>query len=363
MRFAAWLGALTWAWAALVATLDRRHRRDLHEVEPLRDGPSVSVVVPARDEERGIEAAVASLAAQEYGPVEVLVVDDESSDRTAERAAAAGATVLRGEPLPAGWVGKSWACHQGARAARGDWLLFTDADVVHAPQALGRGLALALREGRGGLTVLCRLDAHGFWERTAQPAAILLIRSFVAPGFLLRSPRSTVALAAGGFILVERALYDRAGGHEAIRGRLIDDQALAEAVKAAGGLLVPAFGGDLVRVRMYEGLGELWRGWRKNASVGFARGSAWPAVAGAIAGIAATIGPYAALARGPRLLGAAGVAAQLVARIDVDPVVPVPRRYWATLPLGVVLVCLVSLRSSLDRLGGGGVEWRGRRYP
>jgi len=362
VRLVAWLGAVVWGWAALVALLDRRHRLDLHDVEPLRDGPLVSVVVPARDEERGIEAAVRSLLAQEYGPVEVLVVDDESSDRTAEVAAAAGARVLHGEPLPAGWVGKAWACHQAVREARGEWLLFTDADVVHAPGACGRALALARREGRGGLTLLVRLDAETFWERVVQPAAVVLIRSFVAPGFLLRSPRTKVAIAAGGFMLVERGLYDRAGGHEGVRGRLIDDQALAEAVKAVGGLLVPAFSGDLVRVRMYEGTAELWRGWRKNSSIGLARGSAWPAVAGAALGVPATLGPWVALARGPRLLGTAGLLAQLVARADVAAVTPAPRRFWATLPLGVLFLCAVSLRSSFDRLGGG-VEWRGRRYP
>ena len=353
-------GAATWSWAALVALLDRRHRLDLRDVAPAPSGELVSVVVPARDEERGIEAAVRSLVAQTH-PVEVIVVDDESTDRTAERAAAAGARVLAGEPLPEGWVGKSWACHQGARAAAGDWLLFTDADVVHAPEAVGRALALARREGRGGLTLLCRLDTSGFWERTVQPAAVVLIRSFVAPGFLLRARWSRVAIAAGGFILVERAAYDRAGGHEGIRGRLVDDQALAEAVKAAGGLLVPAFAGDLVRVRMYEGLAELWRGWRKNTSVGLARGSAWAALAGAVGGLGAVAGPLLALARGPRALGAVALAAQLVARADVAPVVPTPRRHWLALPLGVVFLCAVSLRSSLDRLRGG-VEWRGRRY-
>ncbi|HZG34987.1 MAG TPA: glycosyltransferase family 2 protein [Gaiellaceae bacterium] len=355
------LGALTWGWAALVALLDRRHRLDLRDVEPDREGPPVSVVVPARDEERGIEAAVRSLLAQAYRPLELLVVDDGSGDRTAELAERLGARVLPGGPLPPGWVGKSWACHQGAAASSGAWLLFTDADVVHAPDAVGRAIALAQREGRGGLTLLCRLDADGFWERVVQPAAVVLIRSFVAPGVLLRSPRSRVAIAAGGFILVERRLYERAGGHGGIRGRLVDDQALAEAVKAAGGLLVPAFAGDLVRVRMYEGLRELWRGWRKNASAGLAHGSAWPALALATAGAAATVAPAVALVRGPRLLGAAAVVGQAVARADVAAVVPAPLRTWPAFPLGVLFLCAVSLRSTLDRLRGG-VEWRGRRY-
>lgn len=362
MRMLAWLGALTWGWAAAVAALDRWARLDVRDVEPERGGPLVSVVVPARNEERGIAAAVASLAAQGYPSVEVLVVDDESSDRTAELAAAAGARVLPGEPLPPGWVGKSWACHQGARAAGGEWLLFTDADVVHEPDALGRALALARREGRGGVTILCRLDSGTPAERIVQPAAVVLIRSFVAPGFLIRAGWSKVALAAGGFILVERGFYDRIGGHEAIRGRLVDDQALAEAAKAAGGLLVPAFAGPLVRVRMYEGARELWAGWRKNTSVGLARGSAPLALGAALAGALASVAPALALLRGPRLLGATGLLLQLVARAEVDEVAPSPPAYWTTMPLGSLALAIVSLRSSLDRLQGG-VVWRGRRYP
>lgn len=110
------LTVVPWAWSVLVALLDRRHRLSLDDVEPLPDGPLVSVVVTARDEQRGVRAAVASLAAQEYGPLEVIVVDDESSDATAAeaRAAATGrVSVLPGRPVPPGWVGKSWACHQG----------------------------------------------------------------------------------------------------------------------------------------------------------------------------------------------------------------------------------------------------------
>lgn len=362
MRPLAWLGAVTWGWAAVVAVLDRWARLDIRDVEPDQEGPLVSVVVPARNEERGIAAAVASLVAQDYAPLEVLVVDDESTDRTAELAAAAGARVLHGEPLPPGWVGKSWACDQGARAAVGEWLLFTDADVVHEPDALGRALTLARREGRGGLTILCRLESGTPAERVVQPAAVVLIRSFVAPGFLIRARWSKVALAAGGFILIERTFYDRIGGHAAIRSRLIDDQALAEAAKAAGGLLVPAFAGGLVRVRMYEGVAELWAGWRKNTSVGLARGSAPLALAGALLGTVLSLAPALALVRGPRGLGAVGVLLQLVARADVDEVAPSPPAYWTTLPLGSLFLALVSLRSSLDRLRGG-VEWRGRRYP
>ncbi len=152
-RVLALFAILPWAWSVLVAVLDRRHRLSLDDVEPLSAGPLVSVVVPARDEERGIRIALTSLATQEYGPLEVIVVDDESSDATATEARAAATDrvqVLRGKPVPAGWVGKSWACQQGYERARGEWLLFTDADVRHAPDTVGRALALVQRLGAEG---------------------------------------------------------------------------------------------------------------------------------------------------------------------------------------------------------------------
>ena len=237
------LAVVPWAWCVLVALLDRRHRLSLDDVEPLNDGPLVSVVMPARDEERGVRAAVASLAAQEYGPLEVIVVDDESSDATAAEAHAAGTDrvrVLAGRPVPPGWVGKSWACHQGFELARGKWLLFTDADVRHAPDTVRRVVAMAERRRVAGVTLLPLIETAGLVEQAIQPAAAVLIRSFVAPGPLVRSPRSPVAIAAGGFILVSRAAYEGVGGHEAMRNELVDDQMLAVRLKAAGAPLALA---------------------------------------------------------------------------------------------------------------------------
>lgn len=364
-RAAALLALAAWGWAALVALLDRRHRVGLGDVEPAAGGPAVSVVVPARDEGRAIRRTVAALAAQTHADLDVVVVDDESRDDTAAEARGAATDrvrVLAGRPRPDGWVGKAWACRQGAEAARGEWLLFTDADVVFEPEAVARALALVRSRGRRGLTVLMRLDAGTAAERIVQPAAAVLIRSFVAPGPLVRSPRSPVAIAAGGFILLERALYDAVGGHEAIRNRLVDDQALAERVKAAGAPLLLAGGGGHVHVRMYHGAGEVWRGWRKNTSVGLARGSLVGAATGAAAGALVAVAPLVAAAAGPRHLGVLALALQTLARVDVAEIAPTPRRYLLTLPLGTLFLSACSLASSLDRLRGG-VEWRGRHYP
>ena len=362
-RLLALFAILPWAWSVLVDVLDRRHRLSLDDVEPVSAGPLVSVVVPARDEERGIRIALTSLAAQEYGPLEVIVVDDESSDATASEARAAATDrvrLLAGRPVPPGWVGKSWACHQGFQLARGEWLLFTDADVRHAPDTIGRVLALAERQRVAGVTLLPLIETAGLVERAIQPAAAVLIRSFVAPGPLVRSPHSPVAIAAGGFILVSRAAYEGVGGHEAMRHELVDDQMLAVRLKAAGTPLALAGSAGRVRVRMYVGTRETLRGWRKNTSAGLG-GSVAVAAILAGAGVASSLAPAVAIVRGPRLQGAVGLVLQIAARAASNEVCPTPRRAWPLFPAGVLTLSILSLLSSFDRLRGG-VVWRGRRY-
>ncbi|MCY7301699.1 MAG: glycosyltransferase [Thermoleophilia bacterium] len=357
------LAVVPWAWCVLVAALDRRHRLSLDDVEPLADGPLVSVIVPARDEERGVQAAIASLAAQEYGALEVIVVDDESTDATASEAGAAATDRVRiasGLPVPTGWVGKSWACHQGFELSRGEWLLFTDADIRHAPDTIGRALALVEARKVEGVTLLPLIETAGLVEQTIQPAAAVLIRSFVAPGPLVRSLRTPVAIAAGGFILVSRAAYEGVGGHEAMRHELVDDQMLAISLKKAGTPLALAGSGGRVRVRMYVGTRETLRGWRKNTSAGLG-GSV--AVAAVLAGsaVVSALAPTVALVRGPRLVGALGLALQVAARAASNEVCPTPRRTWPLFPAGALSLSVISLVSSTDRLRGG-VVWRGRRY-
>ena len=357
------LAVVPWAWCVLVAALDRRHAMSLDDAEPLVDGPLVSVIVPARDEERGIRAGVESLAGQEYPNFEVIVVDDESSDRTADEAAVASTervSIVAGKPVPPGWVGKSWACHQGFERARGAWLLFTDADVRHAPDTLGRALGLAERTGSAGVTVLPVLETEGLVEQAIQPAAAALIRSFVAPGLLVRSSRVPVAIAAGGFILVSRAAYDGVGGHEAMRHELVDDQMLAIRLKAAGTPLLLAGSSGRVRVRMYVGARETLRGWRKNTSAGLGSSVSVAAVLAA-AGAAAALAPAVALGRGQHRAGMLGLALQLATRAACDEVCPTPPRAWPLFPLGALALSVISLVSSVDRLRGG-VVWRGRRY-
>ena len=374
IRLAAGVASALWAGAAALALHERRtaHRPDAEP--PAAPGPLVSVIVPARDEERDIGATVRGLRALDYSRVQIIVIDDQSGDATLSAARQAAGddervTVLRGAPLPEGWVGKSWACWQGVREARGEWLLFTDADVVHSPDSLGRTLALAGRLGRGGLTLFPTIDCGGVAERAVMPAALTAIATFVAPGPLARSPRSRVAIAAGGYMLLPRALYDAVGGHAAIRGRMVDDVCMAAAIKRRGSLLVPVPAGGLARLRMYHGGREVWEGWSKNASFG-APGSPAKGLAGAATLAALALLPPLAAAggipSGDRALAAVGLAgsAALVAlQRQSTWAVPTPRRYAPTLPVGMLVLSGAAARGAIDRMRGHGPRWRGRRYP
>ncbi len=366
--------AALWAAALAVAVTERRRVCDPRAEEPISVGPLVSIVLPARDEERGVFAAVRSHLDQTYRHLEVLVVDDESTDGTARVAtdAADGDERFRlvdGEPVPDGWVGKSWACWQGARDARGEWLLFSDADVIHAPEALSHCLALAMRLGRGGLTLSPRVDVETVAERLVMPAAAALIQNVLAPGFLVRSPRSRIVMAAGAYLLIRRDVYDRFGGHEGIGRHIVDDMALAQAVKRGGGLLVPADGTGLIRLRMYHDVAEMWRGWRKNASFATAREPTKGVVA-AVGLAALGVTPALCLISGARRrdgrlasLGAAGFLAQCALQRLAGPIVATPARYAPTLPAGTTFMAAAALRGAVDRITGRGPLWRGRRYP
>jgi chlorobactene glucosyltransferase len=374
LRLTAGVASALWVGAAALAAHERRRAAHPEAEPPAADGPLVSVIVPARDEERGIGATIASLRALDYPRLEVIVVDDESRDGTlpAAQGAAGGdprVRVVAGGPLPRGWVGKSWACWQAARVARGDWLLFTDADVVHAPDSLGRALAIARRLGRGGLTLFPTIDCEGALERLVTPAAVTAIGTFVAPGPLVRSRRSRVAIAAGGYMLVERGVYETAGGHAAIRSRMVDDVCLAAALKRRGHLLVPMPAGPLARLRMYHGGREVWGGWSKNASFGVAGGAAKGlTAAGVLAALALTpvVATIQGARTGDRLLaatGAVGLLATVALQRLASRSAPTPARYAPTLPLGMLVLAGAAARGSLGRLAGRGPEWRGRRYP
>lgn len=231
--------------------------------------PAVSVIVPARDEEECLGACLESLVGQAGVGFEVLVVDDGSTDRTREIAQSfAGVQVVDAGPLPTGWGGKNNALTAGVRQAKGEWLLFTDADTVHHPGSLARALAEAQAQGAALLSYSPEQEVHGFWERAVMPVIFAELAGRYRPAEV-SDPASSSAAANGQYLLISREAYEAVGGHTAIAGDLLEDVALARAVKRSGRKIFFRFGEDAVRTRMYRSFPQLREGWTKNLALLF----------------------------------------------------------------------------------------------
>ncbi|WP_296604956.1 glycosyltransferase family 2 protein [Nocardioides sp.] len=332
----------------------------------------VCVVVPARDEERTLPALLASVRAQSSPVAEVVVVDDSSRDATAAVARAAGAHVVDAGPPPAGWTGKAWACHTGTRAGGGDALLFLDADTVLAdPEALD-GLVALLQE-RGGLVSV--QPFHEVERSYEQLSAYFNLVSLMASGAFAPGGARRRPMAFGPCLLTSRADYERAGGHEAVRGAILDDAALAAAYDRAGLPVSCAVGAEAVRMRSYPGgLRQLVAGWTKNIASG--AGAAAPApTAGAVAwvcvqhavavggvlALVTVLGGGDALATGhPALWAAAWVAVTAQLRWLLGRAGSFRWWTWALFPLPLLAFDLVFARSAALTLVRRSVRWRGR---
>ena len=332
--------------------------------------PSVVAVVPARNEAETVGRAVASLAAQKYpGAFHIVLVDDASTDGTAEAARAAASpgilTVIRGRPLPPGWSGKLWAVDQGVReAARFSpgYLLLTDADIEHPP---GNLAALTARAESGPIDLvsyMAALHCRTLAERALVPAFVFFFFMLYPPAWVA-DPRRATAGAAGGCMLVKRAALEGIGGLVAIRGELIDDCALARAVKAGGGRVWLGLSAATRSVRSYAGFAEIGRMISRTAFTQLNYKAAW--LAGTAVGLAVTclLPPALALAApggAARWLGAAAWAMMSVAWF---PALRFYRRspLWAPLlPLVAAFYLGATFHSAISYWRGRGGMWKGR---
>ena len=326
--------------------------------------PTVSVIVPARDECDNLMRLLPSLLCLDPAPAEILVVDDHSTDDTARVAAGFGIRVLRATDPPAGWSGKNWACRQGRAAAQGEWLLFTDADTWHAPDSLAAAVAAARADGADLLSILTGQECRSPWERLILPFAYS--HYFAAGGPEgANDDRSPSALANGQYLLVRAAAYDRVDGHAAVRASLGEDVDFARLLRRAGGRVRIYRAEQLVRVRMYRSLAGIQTGFRKYTA-GYLR--AYPphgaliAISTAFAGLPMIRLAQATRGKAPAWSAwaayAVGVAGYLpwVRWFGVSPI------YALLQPLAYAAFQAIALDAALRSVLGIRVNWKGRRY-
>ncbi len=249
-------------------TFPRLHTRPVKLLSP-----SISILIPARNESGIIAKTVKCLLAQDLSPLEICILDDHSSDNTAETAlkAAMGDTrlkIIQGAELPAGWGGKNWACHQLSQAAQGEWLLFTDADVTWQPEAL-RALAADMQENQVDLTTVWPTQHTFTWaERLVVPMMALVIQGYLPALAVQHIPWPVFAAANGQCLLFRRQAYQKIGGHASVRRSIIEDVSLAKRIKSAGLHLRMLDGAGLISCRMYQSWPEVRHGYAKNILAG-----------------------------------------------------------------------------------------------
>ncbi len=357
------LAALAWAYLLLAHGRFWQGGPVLTPAHPAVS-PPVDVLIPARDEAGGIGDALRSLVAQDYaGPLRIIVVDDGSTDGTGDIARGLpGVLVLDGQPRPPGWSGKLWAVHQGVARTDAALVLLTDADIVHDPAHIRTLVAKAEASGLDLVSEMVELRCQSLAERALVPAFVFFFQ-LLYPFARVNDPTSATAAAAGGTMLLRRRALDRIGGIASIRGALIDDVALAAAVKR-GGRIWLGHSGTARSVRPYPGAADIWRMVARTAYVQLRHSPL--VLAGTVAGLALVWLAPPALAlfgHGPaRWLGAlawAGSAASFLPTLGRFRLTPL----WAlALPAVACFYMAATLGSAWDHHRGRGTVWKRRAY-
>jgi hopene-associated glycosyltransferase HpnB len=326
--------------------------------------PDVDIVVPARDEAQTIAAAIGSLLSQDYqGNFRVILVDDNSTDGTAQLAGtAAHLNVISLRSKPAEWSGKMWALSQGVASSRAPVLLFTDADIAHDARHLSSLVAKLLQSQADMVSEMVRLNCTSLAERALVPAFVYFFQ-MLYPFSKVNDPLSSVAAAAGGTVLIRREALQRIGGIDAIKSALIDDVALAKAVKQAGPIFL-GHSGLAASIRPYPHFGDIWRMISRTAFAQL-RNSAILLTLTLIALTLVWLVPVGAIlfGRGP-VLAAGAIAAGLAAASYVPTLARYERnRLWVlALPLIALFYMGATLSSALDVWRGRGARWKKRDY-
>jgi len=335
--------------------------------------PLVSILIPARNEESRIERCLASLVVQTYEAVEILVLDDRSTDRTSELVAHISTQhprvrLLRGRELPPGWFGKTHACHQLSEAAEGEYLLFLDADTTHAPELVERLVATAQQRQSDLLTGFPRVVNRirmGWWVTSLMTFVIAM---HLPVRLVERSPDPKFVAANGMLMLFRRSAYAAIGGHATCGQHIVEDMEMGKAIKRAGLRTSLVDISRLIAVEMYDTPRDVWNGYTKNLYAGLGRNPfllsfvvlyylllfVLPlvlAVSGALLGDGQTAGRFL-------LLTGLG----LVVKAIVDQRFGVPLRWSMAMPLSALLLVAIGLNSARRSWSRLGYSWKGRTY-
>ena len=326
---------------------------------------SVSVLIPARNEEGNLAACLEAVLRQGEAIAEVLIYNDHSTDSTAriiaEFARRDGRVrLVEAVPLAPGWCGKNFACVQLAEAARGEWLLFLDADVRLADGAVDQMVEEAHRRELTFLSCWPALSLVGFWEKALMPMLNFVVFTLFPAPLSLRRPWPSLGIAHGACLLMHRIQYAAIGGHAAVRDQIFEDVRLAQLWRARGERGLCLDGQEVVSVRMYSSPGEIWSGFQKNCFLAFRRElSFWAFLA--LHGVV-FLAPFLALAwirAWPVWLAAGSV-------LGMRALLALRFRYpwWSVLlhPLGEMVLIAIGLSSWWRCKSGRGVEWKGRQY-
>ncbi|MGG1636258.1 glycosyltransferase [Paenibacillus sp. NRS-1760] len=344
--------------------------------------PRLSVLIPARNEADNIAACIQSLLLEPSIFIEVLVLDDRSTDGTAEaaRLAAAGDSrvrVLPGDVLPFGWLGKSHACHQLAEAAHGEWWLFLDADARLEPGALADALDTALAQGQGLVTGFPKQETGTWLEKLIVPMMSFSIACHLPIRLVRRSPDPKFVAAHGAFMMISAESYWATGGHAGFKGHLVDDMQLAGAVKKAGLPVTLAYVCPQISMRMYQNAAGVWNGYKKNIFAGVGRSSLLLGIMLFMYTLLYILPPIMMIISLAGLLMHAypegwlttvllpsslcyllGVCLKRI----IDRKSGQPWYLSLCLPASIFLLSAIALASWRASLNGTGYEWKGRRY-
>jgi len=354
--------------------------RSLHKLDDKKGPfqgpfPLISVLVPARNEEANIAACLESLRRQDYPNYEILVLDDNSSDRTAAivegiEAIDPRVRLLHGEPLPEGWAGKPFACHQLAAQAKGSWLLFTDADTTHSPSMLRHAMAYSLDHRLSLLSGLPLQRTVSPSQKMVIPALYFVILTCFPLWWLQGSSKPKPGLVIGQFIFVKAEDYHEVGGHEAVRSRIIEDVCLGLEFAHHGKRQGVVDLSREVSCRMYTNVGEVWQGFTK-WTYSISCFSVMGLVLLMVGGTALFLGPFIMMAwhllpfmsaPGWFAVIATQVAFIIGMRALIDHRFGQSEAYSLSQPAAITFMLLSGAYATVKHFTGSGVNWKRRDY-